>query len=475
MKRLFLLFSLLLLLPIVAFAQYPPTNDLSGTTARRVSLSSDFPAILVIDGAVSSGTFTITFNGQTTSAQAYNVSAATLQSALEGLSTVGTGNVTVALSSRTYTIRFLSSVLGLVSAGNLSWTPSLVGSSASALTPYQCTPSKGEITNVTVNGVQEVYVCTAINTWTKLARTKGVFATNDTVKVDSAGNFVSNGAGGSSNHNILSATHSDSTAGTVVRGDLITGQGGSPTWTRLAKGSSGNFLGGDGTDTGWKTLSGTTNQLTVSNSSGNLTLDIGANVLTNSSSHTLTNKTYDAEGTGNTLTVSSKIWLPAAGCNNATAGAFWDLPTSTPAAPACVTGTNTQKGVLDFADTSGGFSAQNTLALPADFTGSIDVTLYWTTTATTGNCKWSVSTAFTATNAAATDDPSFNTASTVTTAAPGTANRVQTSTITGVTATGAAASTLFHIKVFRDGNDGSDTISATARLIGVEVTFRRAI
>jgi hypothetical protein len=189
---------------------------------------------------------------------------------------------------------------------------------------------------------------------------------------------------------------------------------------------------------------------------------------------TLTNKTIDAEGTGNTLTVPVKVFLPAAGCNNATTGSFWDLPTSAAAVPACVTGTNIQKGVLDFAD-SGPLSAQNTLLLPADFTGAIDARILWTTTATSGNAKWSLATACTDTSAGATDDPSFNTASTVTTVAPGTANRVQSSSITGLTATGCSAGNLLHLKISRDGTDGSDTIGATTRLIGVEITIRRAM
>jgi hypothetical protein len=36
--------------------------------------------------------------------------------------------------------------------------------------------------------------------------------------------------------------HNDTTAGTPVRGDIITAQGASPTWTRLAKGSSTQVL-----------------------------------------------------------------------------------------------------------------------------------------------------------------------------------------------------------------------------------------
>lgn len=170
-----------------------------------------------------------------------------------------------------------------------------------------------------------------------------------------------------------------------------------------------------------------------------------------------------------------KVWLPAAGCVNTTAASFWDLPTTTPAVAACVTGTNIQKGVLQYADTSGGFSAQNGFLLPTDFTGTIDANIIWKTTATSGNAKFSLSTICTAVAATETDDPAFNTASTVITAAPGTANRLQTSPITTVTITGCAAGELFHVKLFRDGNDGSDTLSASLDVIGVEISYRRNI
>ena len=51
-------------------------------------------------------------------------------------------------------------------------------------------------------------------------------------------------------HNILSATHSDSLTGTVVRGDIIVGNS-TPKWGRLAKGAAGSVLFGDGTDSAW--------------------------------------------------------------------------------------------------------------------------------------------------------------------------------------------------------------------------------
>jgi len=54
-------------------------------------------------------------------------------------------------------------------------------------------------------------------------------------------------------HNLLSATHGDTTTGTVVRGDIITGQGATPKWTKLAIGSVGKALVSDGTDVVWST------------------------------------------------------------------------------------------------------------------------------------------------------------------------------------------------------------------------------
>lgn len=187
---------------------------------------------------------------------------------------------------------------------------------------------------------------------------------------------------------------------------------------------------------------------------------------------TETNKTYDAEGTGNTLTIPTKVWLPAAGCQASTATSFWDSLTANPAAAACVTGTNTQKGTLDF-DPSTDQYAQQTILLPADWTGSVDAKFVWLAAATSGNVIWSIATICVAD--AETDDPSFNTASTVTDAAKGTANQVNTASITGITTTGCAAGELMHINVSRNASNGSDTMAGNARLIGVELTMRRAM
>ncbi len=188
---------------------------------------------------------------------------------------------------------------------------------------------------------------------------------------------------------------------------------------------------------------------------------------------TFTNKTLDAEGTGNVLTIPERKWLEAATCNDATAATDWSLPAA-PAKPAaaCITGTNTQRGVLDF-DDAADENAQTTIRLPADFTGAIDAVIFWQSTATTGNAVWQVQTICVAD--AETGDPAYNTASTVTDATKGTTNQFNSAALTGITATGCAAGEVLFLKVRRDPAHASDTLGATARLIGVEVTVRRAI
>lgn len=207
--------------------------------------------------------------------------------------------------------------------------------------------------------------------------------------------------------------------------------------------------------------------------SGAVTATSGDYTWTQLAAGTGTNLTLDAEGTGNVLTVPTKIWLPGAACTNATAGLLWDTPTTNPAVAACVTGTNTQKGVLDFADGANALSVQQTLLLPSDATGTVDAKFKWFSATITGDVVWQIATICVAD--AETDDPAFNTASTVTDTTKGVANQTNDASITGVTITGCAAGELMHVKVTRDPAHASDTMAGTARLIGVELTLRRAM
>ena len=75
----------------------------------------------------------------------------------------------------------------------------------------------------------------------------------DGSKLESASAACGSGGG---THALLSATHSDTTTAAVQRGALITGQGGSPSWSLLVKGSNGSCLVSDGTDIGWSSCAG---------------------------------------------------------------------------------------------------------------------------------------------------------------------------------------------------------------------------
>ena len=80
---------------------------------------------VTIGGSPTGGTFTLSVGGQTTSPLAYNATGATVEAALEALSTVGSGNVTVT-GDGPYTIEFIGTLAGVNMAP--------IGSNADGLT-----------------------------------------------------------------------------------------------------------------------------------------------------------------------------------------------------------------------------------------------------------------------------------------------------------------------------------------------------
>ena len=195
-------------------------------------------------------------------------------------------------------------------------------------------------------------------------------------------------------------------------------------------------------------------------------------VLSDGNTATLTGKTYNAESSGNVLTTTSKIWMVAAGCNNVTPGPAWDIPTSNPAVPSCLTGTNTQKGYLLFADAVSE-EAQINFLLPSDFTGNADVAILYSTLATSGNFVFEVTTECAAENQSV--DPTWSGVSTVVDAVPGTANLLGRATISAINIAGCSANEWMFIRFRRLGANGSDTATSGTRFFGMEMTIRRAI
>jgi hypothetical protein len=86
---------------------------------------------VTINGGPTGGTFTLTFGGQTTSAIAYNAAAATVEAALEALSTIGQGNVQVTGNAGgPYTVEFVGQLANQNVAAMTADGSSLTGGSS---------------------------------------------------------------------------------------------------------------------------------------------------------------------------------------------------------------------------------------------------------------------------------------------------------------------------------------------------------
>ena len=122
--------------------------------------------------------------------------------------------------------------------------------------------------------------------------------------------------------------------------------------------------------------------------------------------------------------------LPAAGCANATASPAWDLPTSSAATAACATGSNNQKGVLNFTN---GQSAQNHFYLPPNVVSAAFV-LIWSSAQTSSTGTWTLTAVCTPLDGSAADDSAYTTfwAPTGPHTSPSSANRTTATTGSGI-------------------------------------------
>ena len=156
---------------------------------------------------------------------------------------------------------------------------------------------------------------------------------------------------------------------------------------------------------------------------------------------------------------------------------MWPSTTSGAAANAKVeTGTNhVNYYVLDFADGST-LTAEGGLVMPSDWDGgTITATFTWLANDTTNNSVvWGCAArAFGDGDAI---DAAYGTQQTVTDANASTANQVRQSAATpAITVAGTpAASKYVQFQIQRLGGAGGDTLAATARLLGVMITYTRA-
>lgn len=180
-----------------------------------------------------------------------------------------------------------------------------------------------------------------------------------------------------------------------------------------------------------------------------------------------------AQSTPSLRALTEKVYITAAGCNNATASTSLDLPTANAPTPICI-GTTTTSGLLGFADAATQVATIH-YRLSSDWTatGGVDLDLIHTgDTSSVNNIRWQVSTAC----VADTEDliaPAYNAASASNNAGPTTAGQRRTVTFTGVAVTNCAASETLYIKLERVGADAGDTYAGVARLHSAVLTLRR--
>lgn len=219
--------------------------------------------------------------------------------------------------------------------------------------------------------------------------------------------------------------------------------------------SVGISLGVWGTPVDGRTLAG------VSNYSGSATITKTGNVFS-----------------VGTITLKTKIALPLVACSGTTGTLMWDTLASNAPTATCSAGsteTTMMRGVADWPDSDGDYSVQIAFLMPDDWDTSadLDAIILWRTSATSGDAVFQVQTACRAD--AEVDDVAWNTASTVTDTAKGTANQLNSAAITNITKTGCAAGELLHVRLLRNRTHASDSLAAALSVAHVELTARRSI
>ena len=167
--------------------------------------------------------------------------------------------------------------------------------------------------------------------------------------------------------------------------------------------------------------------------------------------------------------IAGQIFLSAAG--------GWPSTTNGAAAVSLTEMATNKENVytIDFADAVTSY-AEWALVMPSDWDGgTVTASFYWFANDTTTNVvKWGLQGYAFGDGTAL--DSAWGTAITVTDANASTANQLRISAATSAITIGGtpAASKVVQFRAERVGGDGSDTLTATARLMGIMVTYTRS-
>ena len=209
------------------------------------------------------------------------------------------------------------------------------------------------------------------------------------------------------------------------------------------------------------------NEITLANAATGNAPSITASGETNVSLNLVPKGTGTLQGNGSALKIAGKetMWIPAQAMYGATTNGADAKQIET-------TATRPDLKVLDF-DASTDEFAQFSVAFPKSWNeGTITYQVYWSPGSTnTGNCIFGLQAVACADND--TIDVAYGTAVTVTDAGIGTVEDQQITSESGaVTVAGSpAAGEQTYFQLYRDANDGSDTFTADARVLGVKIFY----
>ena len=176
--------------------------------------------------------------------------------------------------------------------------------------------------------------------------------------------------------------------------------------------------------------------------------------------------TYLTAGSG--LTITGTTIAAAGGGGTKTYAVFNAMDNQPPATNFATLDTRNSIAILDFDDTTDEQAIfLSIIPEAAVLTSGLSIRLIWTaTTATSGAVVWDASLERMTTDI---DTDSFDTAASVTTTTNGTSGVPNYSTITLTTIDSVTAGDGFRLRINRDANNASDTMTGDAELIAIEV------
>lgn len=272
---------------ITADADNGSLGDVAIETTTSAYAGANEKQQIELPSGVTGGTFTLTFDGQTTSGIAYNASAATVQSALEALSNIDSGDVEVTGSAGgPWTVEFKATYAATDVPTITMDSSSLTAGTVNVVETVKGSGGTNEIVRVTVNRLSSTPGGTPLDYVMTFGPSDIIFTGKDFSEIDTAAEFKTAMQDHPSiNSSNVTVTLVSTSAGNRVYDVEFTGSLGGTNWTI-------DFY----ETTGWGNGSGIS---TLQNGSGTGTNETQVVSLLGSPSGGTFTLTYSGQTTGN--------------------------------------------------------------------------------------------------------------------------------------------------------------------------------